>query len=82
MAELNLQYYKNVDEYSDGDVEDDIYQIVENGGRISEKENRYAVLYHLSPIRENILNWYPFKEGCRILEIGRMQERLHGMLCR
>ncbi len=82
MAELNLQYYKNIDEYSDGDVEDDIYRIVENGGKISEKENRYAVLYHLSPIRENILNWYPFKPNCRILEIGAGCGAITGMLCR
>ena len=82
MAELDLEYYNGVDEYSDGDIEEDIFHIVKNGGMMSEEEKRYAVLYHLSPIRENILNWYPFRAHSRVLEIGAGCGAITGLLCR
>ena len=82
MAELDLKYYNGVDEYSDGDIEEDIFDIVKNGGMMSEEEKRYAVLYHLSPIRENILNWYPFRAHSRVLEIGAGCGAITGLLCR
>ena len=43
MAELDLKYYNGVDEYSDGDIEEDIFDIVKNGGMMSEEEKRYAI---------------------------------------
>ena len=82
MAEICLDYYKNEDKYSDGDIEQDILQIVERGKEVLQNENRYPVLYHLSPLRENILNWYPFKEKCSILEVGAGCGALTGVLCK
>ena len=38
--------------------------------KIIEREQDIDIVQSLSPIRKNILNWYPFKENCRILEIG------------
>jgi SAM-dependent methyltransferase len=84
MAKFNLDYYKNTDFYSDGDIENDILALVEDGFDISEDNEKYpfAVAYHLSPERENILNWYPFKKDASCLEIGAGCGAVTGMLCR
>lgn len=84
MANINLDYYKGEDLYSDGDVEDDILNIVQ--GKISllemsRDEINYAIAYHLSELRENILNWYNFKEKASVLEIGSGCGALTGLLC-
>ena len=60
---LNLTYYKGTDTYSDGDVEDEILKAVEDYEDPVEllmKESSWPFLYHLSPIRENVLEWYDF----------------------
>ena len=34
------------------------------------EDSRWPILYHFSPIRRNLLSWYPFSRGSRLLEIG------------
>ena len=83
-AKLNLDYLTDDDFYSDGDVENDLLEIVKSGKNFEEvlkKDNRWAILYHLSPIRQNIINWYPFKEGATCLEIGAGCGAITGVLC-
>lgn len=46
------------------------------------KENAWEILYHLSPIRENILEWYPFEPDATLLEIGAGCGALTGLFCR
>ncbi len=41
----------------------------------------FPVLYHLSRVRENILNWYPFQEDATCLEIGSGCGAISGLLC-
>lgn len=85
MAELNLNYYNNVDSYSDGDVELDILEFVKEGldlTTIPKNKRSYACAYHLSAWRENIINWYPFKKTDRVLEIGAGCGAITGALCR
>lgn len=82
MAELNLKYYNNTDIYSDGDIENDILDIVKGVKDISDFYDEYAVIYHLSPVRENIVNWYPFKKDGNCLEIGAGCGAITGALCR
>jgi 2-polyprenyl-3-methyl-5-hydroxy-6-metoxy-1,4-benzoquinol methylase len=70
---LNLDYYSGRDLYSDGDIEDELLEIVKNNKDYEEvllKDNRWPLLYHLSSIRENIIAWYPFEAESKILEIG------------
>lgn len=84
MAELNLSYYNNVDGYSDGDVEIDILNFVKEGldvTQIPKNRRSYAAAYHLSSLRENIINWYPFKKTDRVLEIGAGCGAITGALC-
>lgn len=82
---LNLTYYKGSDLYSDGDIEDEILEIVQNNEdytEILQKDNRWAILYHLSPIRENLLEWYDYKKDGTLLEIGAGCGAVSGVFCR
>lgn len=45
-------------------------------------ENSWEVLYQLSDIRENILEWYDFRPGASLLEIGAECGALTGLFCR
>ena len=49
------------------------------------EEMRYtswAEEYHLSPLRHNLLKWFPFVPGSTILEVGAGCGALTGLLCR
>jgi len=83
-AKLNLDFYSGSDFYSDGDIEDELLEIVKNNNdysKVLEKDHRWPILYHLSPIRQNIINWYPFKEDSSCLEIGGGCGAITGALC-
>jgi SAM-dependent methyltransferase len=70
---INKKYYKGKDLYSDGEVENFILECAEAGmslDDIPESRLSWPVFYHLSPIRANILNWYPFEKESSLLEIG------------
>ena len=81
---LNLKYYKGSDLYSDGAVEDQILEALEAGKTAEQllKDNSdWAVLYHLSDIRHNLLEWYDFKQEGTLLEIGSGCGALTGLFC-
>ena len=83
-VKLNLDFYKGTDTYSDGDVEEKLLSYVKSGEDIDEilaKENDWAVLYHLSDIRKNILSWYEFDKEKTALEIGSGCGAVTGALC-
>lgn len=72
---LNLDYYEGQDLYSDGDVEEELLEIVKNYSReefpeLIRQAGRWPFLYHLSEQRANIIDWYPMKENASVLEIG------------
>ena len=73
---LDKRYYNQRDRYSDGDeTENRLLEIVSTYPQsafpqITTQERSWPILYHLSPIRENILNWLPIEPGASILEIG------------
>ncbi|MEA1880460.1 MAG: class I SAM-dependent methyltransferase [Campylobacterota bacterium] len=83
-AKLNLDFYSGKDYYSDGDIENELLDIVKNNQDYTEvlaKDGRWPILYHLSPIRQNIINWYPFKKNATCLEIGGGCGAITGALC-
>lgn len=85
MATINKKFYKGENEYSDGEFEDTILDIVKNNRNLEEyygRDDNWPIFYHLSHLRENILNWYPFKEDCSILEIGAGCGALTGLFCK
>jgi 2-polyprenyl-3-methyl-5-hydroxy-6-metoxy-1,4-benzoquinol methylase len=72
---LNLDDYEGRDLYSDGDIEEELLEIVQNYAPeqyqdVILERRSWPVLYHLSEQRENILNWYPFREQASVLEVG------------
>ena len=82
MAQFNTQYYRGDDQYSDGDIEEKILQIVQEGKSLEASGDRsFSVWYHLSQVRENILSWYPVRGGASGLEIGAGPGAITSLLC-
>ena len=82
---LNLKFYKGEDTYSDGDIEDDILLAVKMNDDYEEflkTQNQWPFLYHLSPIRENLLEWYDFNPEGTLLEIGSGCGAMSGLFCK
>lgn len=72
---LNYNCYPGEDLYSDGAIEDEILAIVRDASRVEypaiiEEKKSWPILYHLSPLRGNIVDWLPIKPGDKVLEIG------------
>lgn len=81
---INLDYYNGKDVYSDGEIEKEIINYLKtetNYEKVFEKDTRFPVVYHLSSIRGNILNWYPFKKNASVLEIGAGMGAITPVLC-
>ena len=78
------EFYCGEDLYSDGGVEARILDACKNQKQdeVLRTSNEWAVLYHLSDIRENLLEWYPFTKQDDILEIGSGCGAVTGLLSR
>lgn len=82
---LNLNNYTGSDTYSDGDIEDRILEIVKNETDLEavlRHETEWPILYHLSEIRKNILEWYEFSPNGSLLEIGAGCGAITGLFCK
>lgn len=82
---LDYTFYNGQDQYSDGDIEKDLLQLImeePDVEKILAEDDRWPVLYHFSPVRQNILEWYPFKKDASVLEIGAGCGAISGVLCR
>ena len=81
---LNYSFYSGEDLYSDGEIEDVMLDIVKSNvdlETVIATDNRWPILYHFSNKRQNLLEWYPFKEGAEVLEIGAGCGAITGILC-
>lgn len=84
MATLKLDYYRGPDAYSEGPVEDELLALIQQGrdpAALLARDSRWSILYHLSPERRALLEWYPFAPGAEVLEIGAGCGALTGLLC-
>jgi len=82
---LNTTFYCGQDLYSDGDVEDELLAAVQDKENLEKcllEGNSWPHLYHLSNIRENILEWYDFNPKGTLLEIGSGCGAVTGLFCR
>lgn len=83
---LNYQYYSGEDLYSDGDaIENRILEIVKNDNGYEYAHSDYgnwAVLYHLSRQRENIVAPMKISKDDEVLEIGAGMGAVSGALAR
>ena len=63
-------------EYSDGPVEDEMLNLVKSTDFKQRRREMlannpsWAMYYHFTPLRGNLVNWKTFRPGSRILEIG------------
>ena len=81
---LDLTYYCGSDLYSDGEVEDELLEASVYPEKLEEHLmncSSWAHLYHLSPIRRHILEWYDFDKTGSVLEIGSGCGAITGLLC-
>lgn len=72
---LDYQFYPGEDLYSDGVIEEEILQIVKERSRVEypaiiEERKSWPILYHLSPLRGNIVDWLPIQKTDKVLEVG------------
>ena len=72
---LDLSKYSGTDLYCDGDVEDELLDIVkthkqEEYPSVIAERLKWTILYHLSDLRENIVSWLRLKKDAKILEVG------------
>lgn len=84
---VNYKYYEGQDIYSDGDVEDEILDIVKtypkaDYNRIIADRKSWPILYHLSDIRGNILASMPIGKDDTVLEIGAGCGAITGTIAR
>lgn len=84
---LDYEFYPGEDLYSDGDVEEEMLEIAKNYGeeefpRIIEERGSWPILYHLSPLRENIVEWIPISKDMKVLEVGSGCGAVTGALAR
>ena len=74
-VKLDYSFYPGEDFYSDGQVEEELLHIardlspVEYEKEIGQRKN-WPVLYHMSSLRENIVDWIPMKKTDKVLEVG------------
>lgn len=86
-VKLNYSKYSGEDLYCDGAVEDELLNIVKNMSPVEytgavEARKSWPILYHLSPLRENIVDWIPMKKSDKVLEVGSGCGAVTGLLSR
>lgn len=77
-------FYSGTDEYSDGSIENELLEYVkkyEDEMEILKLDHRWPILYHISPVRKNILEWYEFKQDAEVLEVGAGCGAVTGAIC-
>ncbi len=84
---LDFSKYPGEDFYCDGTVEDEILEIVKKYSpveyaKIIEERKSWPVLYHLSSLRENIVDFIPMNKNDKVLEVGSGCGAITGALSR
>ncbi|MDE6675663.1 MAG: class I SAM-dependent methyltransferase, partial [Acetatifactor sp.] len=84
---LDFSRYSGEDLYCDGAVEDELLDIVQRYGQVEypkliEQRGSWPILYHLSPLRENIVDYVPMTKRDRVLEVGSGCGAITGVLSR
>lgn len=83
---LHYDCYSGKDLYQDG-AEDELLEIVrkyneKEYNQIIEERKSWSILYHLSDIRGNIVQWIPFSKTDTVLEVGAGCGAITGVLAR
>ena len=72
---LDYTHYCGQDLYCDGEVEQELLDVAKNCSaaeyaRVIEEKANWPFLYHLSPLRGNIVEWLPMDKNTKVLEVG------------
>ena len=78
MATINYRFCEEKLLYDSGNIEQEMLKAYKRGREPQGPDTFYST----SPIRENIINWYPFKKDSIILEIGGGLGSITGVLCK
>lgn len=76
---MSFEHYLQIN-----DIKEKMFEII-HGGNIEEQlmdQNDWRLLYFLSPIRQNLLEWYPFDEKQNLLELGAECGAMTDLFCR
>lgn len=68
MASINYDYLEDAELYNSGLIEEKMLEMYKKGSKPDKYDMGY--FYSTTDVRENIINWYPFKKDCTILEVG------------
>ena len=84
---LDYSHYPGEDFYCDGDIEKELLEIVKSHSpqdfpKIIQERKSWPVLYHLSDLRENIVEWLPMDKNMKVLEVGSGCGAITGCLSR
>ena len=84
---LDLKHYPGEDFYCDGLIEDEILEIVKTHAKVEyskiiEERKSWPILYHLSSLRENIVDFIPIHKSAKVLEVGSGCGAITGALSR
>ena len=89
IGKVRLDYgkYSGKDYYSEGSIEDELLDIVKSKSSgeydsVIEERKAWPFLYHLSSLRENIVDWIPMHKDCKVLEVGSGCGAVTGALSR
>jgi len=84
-VQVSLKNYTGNDQYSDGDIEAEMLELVKKESldeiNLVNSDHRWPILYHFSPIRKNLLEWFQFDSTGSALEIGGGCGALTSLLC-
>lgn len=81
MAKINYDYCEEKVLYDSGTIENTLLEIYKSGKKATIQDNP-NFFYTVTDIRENIINWYPFKKDSTILEVGGGLGSITGHLCK
>ncbi len=86
-VKLDYSRYPGKDFYSEGAMEDELLEIAKSRRAaeyeaIIEERRVWPILYHLSPLRENIVDWIPMDKAAKVLEVGSGCGAITGALSR
>jgi len=80
--DIDYSFYKGKDIYTDGDIEDYLLKVCKEQRQeeVLHNSTQWPILYHLSDIRENILEWYNITKNDEVLEVGSGCGAITGLL--
>ncbi len=84
---MNLKHFPGEDYYCDVDIEEELVANTRDCAQVEypsiiEERRSWPILYHLSSLRENIVEWLPIDKTMKVLEVGSGCGAITGALAR